>query len=96
MVTLEYRLHELQDAAQRRALIDDMIEHYKADSQLVAFLCAVDDALSAAEEEYSEDMQELRQQVRDLQNECADLDTTADELRVDVAYWQEQASRDSI
>ena len=91
MIALQYRLHELYDDKTRRALIDDMIDHYAADPDLVAFLRAVDGAVGAASEEAQEEMQRLEEEIECLKDERNDLETTVAELRSDLDYWQERA-----
>lgn len=91
MIALQYRLHELYDDKTRRALIDDMIDHYAADSDLVAFLRAADAAIGATSEEAQEDIKRLEEEVECLKDERNDLETTVAELRDDLEYWQGRA-----
>ena len=98
MIALQYRLHELYDDKTRRALIDDMLTHYAADPDLVAFLRAVDGAISAANEELQEELKDeiegLKDEIEGLKDERNDLETTVAELRTDLEYWKERAADD--
>jgi cell division protein FtsB len=94
MIALQYRLHELYDDKTRRALIDDMLTHYAADADLVAFLRAVGGAVGAASEESQEEMQRLEEEIECLTDERNDLETTVAELRTDLEYWKERAADD--
>jgi predicted nuclease with TOPRIM domain len=91
MIALQYRLHELYDDKTRRALIDDMLTHYAADSDLVAFLRAADAAIGAASDDAQEDIKRLEEEVSCLKDERNDLETTVAELRDDLEYWQGRA-----
>lgn len=94
MIALQYRLHELYDDKTRRALIDDMLTHYAADADLVAFLRAVDGAVGAASEESQEEMQRMEDEAEYLQDEIYALEATVAELRTDLEYWKERAADD--
>lgn len=94
MIALQYRLHELHDHGQRRALIDDMIDHYAADPDLVAFLRAADAAIGATSEEAQEEIKRLEEDIECLIDERNDLETTVAELRTDLEYWKERAADD--
>lgn len=94
MIALQYRLHELYDDKTRRALIDVMIDHYAADSDLVAFLRAADAAIGAASDDAQEDIKRLEEEVECLKDERNDLETTVSELRTDLEYWKERAADD--
>lgn len=94
MIALQYRLHELYDDKTRRALIDAMIDHYAADSDLVAFLRAADAAIGAASDDAQEDIKRLEEEVECLKDERNDLETTVSELRTDLEYWKERAADD--
>lgn len=94
MIALQYRLHELYDDKTRRALIDDMIDHYAADPDLVAFLRAADAAIGATSDDAQEEMQRLEEEVECLKDERNDLETTVAELRTDLEYWKERAADD--
>lgn len=94
MIALQYRLHELYDDKTRRALIDDMIDHYAADPDLVAFLRAADAAIGATSDDAQEEMQRLEEEVECLKDERNDLETTVSELRTDLEYWKERAADD--
>ena len=94
MIALQYRLHELYDDKTRRALIDDMLTHYAADPDLVAFLSAVDGAVGAASEEPQEDIKRMEDEAEYLQDEIYALEATVAELRSDLEYWKERAADD--
>ena len=94
MIALQYRLHELYDDKTRRALIDDMLTHYAADPDLVAFLCAVDGAVGAASEESQEDIKTMEDEAEYLQDEIYALEATVTKLRTDLEYWKERAADD--
>lgn len=94
MIALQYRLHELYDDKTRRALIDDMIDHYAADADLVAFLRAADAAIGATSDDAQEDIKRLEEEVECLKDERNDLETTVAELRTDLEYWKERAADD--
>ena len=94
MIALEYRLHELHDRGQRRALIDDMLTHYAADPDLVAFLRAADAAIGATSEESQEDIKRMEDEAEYLQDEIYALEATVAELRADLEYWKERAADD--
>lgn len=94
MIALQYRLHELYDDKTRRALIDDMIDHYAADPDLVAFLRAADAAIGATSDDAQEDIKRLEEEVECLKDERNDLETTVAELRTDLEYWKERAADD--
>lgn len=94
MIALKYRLHELYDDKTRRALIDDMLTHYAADPDLVAFLRAADAAIGATSDDAQEEMQRLEEEVECLKDERNDLETTVSELRTDLEYWKERAADD--
>ena len=94
MIALQYRLHELYDDKTRRALIDDMLTHYAADPDLVAFLRAADAAIGATSDDAQEEMQRLEEEVECLKDERNDLETTVSELRTDLEYWKERAADD--
>lgn len=94
MIALQYRLHELHDDKTRRALIDDMLTHYAADPDLVAFLRAVDGAVGAASDEAQEEIKRLEEDIECLIDERNDLETTVAELRTDLEYWKERAADD--
>lgn len=94
MIALQYRLHELHDHGQRRALIDQMIDHYAADPDLVAFLRAADAAIGATSDDAQEDIKRLEEEVECLKDERNDLETTVSELRTDLEYWKERAADD--
>ena len=94
MIALQYRLHELYDDKTRRALIDQMIDHYAADADLVAFLRAVDNAVGAASEEAQEEIDELRSELSGAQDEMNAMEITIDELRSDLDYWKGRAAHD--
>lgn len=94
MIALQYRLHELYDDKTRRALIDDMIDHYAADPDLVAFLRAADAAIGATSDDAQEEMQKLEEEIECLKDERNDLETTVSELRTDLEYWKERAADD--
>ena len=88
MQWLEYRLLELYDDGQRRALFADMADAYP---DLRAFLAAVDDALKAEHDEAVEECRRLEDVIDDLQEDLAAAEAANDELRADVEYWKEQA-----
>lgn len=90
MIALQYRLHELYDDRMRRALIDQMIDHYAADADLVAFLRAVDDAVGAPSEEAQEDIKRLEEDYDYLQDKLADLEEEIDELRSELSGAQDE------
>ncbi len=94
MIALQYRLHELHDDKTRRALIDDMLTHYAADPDLVAFLRAIDGAVGAASDEAQEEIKRLEEDIECLIDERNDLETTVAELRTDLEYWKERAADD--
>jgi len=94
MIALQYRLHELHDDKTRRALIDDMLTHYAADPDLVAFLRAVDGAVGAVSEESQEDIKRMEDEAEYLQDEIYALEATVAELRTDLEYWKERAADD--
>lgn len=94
MIALQYRLTELYDDKTRRALIDDMLTHYAADPDLVAFLRAVDGAVGAASEESQEDIKRMEDEAEYLQDEIYALEATVAELRTDLEYWKERAADD--
>ena len=94
MIALQYRLHELYDDKTRRALIDDMLTHYAADPDLVAFLRAIDGAVGAASDEAQEEIKRLEEDIECLIDERDDLETTVAELRTDLEYWKERAADD--
>ena len=94
MIALKYRLHELHDHGQRRALIDDMLTHYAADPDLVAFLRAADAAIGAASDDAQEEIKRLEEDIECLIDERNDLETTVAELRTDLEYWKERAADD--
>ena len=94
MIALQYRLHELHDHGQRRALIDDMLTHYAADPDLVAFLRAADAAIGATSDDAQEDIKRLEEENECLKDELNDLETTVSELRTDLEYWKERAADD--
>jgi hypothetical protein len=94
MIALQYRLHELYDDKTRRALIDDMLTHYAADPDLVAFLRAVDGAVGAASDDAQEDIKRLEDEAEYLQDEIYALEATVAELRTDLEYWKERAADD--
>jgi len=94
MIALQYRLNELYDDKTRRALIDDMLTHYAADPDLVAFLRAVDNAVGAASEEAQEEIQRLEDEAEYLKDEVYALEATVSELRTDLEYWKERAADD--
>lgn len=94
MIALQYRLHELYDDKTRRALIDDMMTHYAADPDLVAFLRAADAAIGATSDDAQEEMQRLEEEIECLIDERDDLETTVSELRTDLEYWKERAADD--
>ena len=94
MIALQYRLHELHDDKTRRALIDDMLTHYAADPDLVAFLRAVDGAIGAASDDAQEDIKRMEDEAEYLQDEIYALEATVAELRTDLDYWKERAADD--
>lgn len=94
MIALQYRLHELYDDKTRRALIDDMLTHYAADPDLVAFLRAVDNAVGAASDDAQEEIDELRAELSGAQDEMNAMEITIDELRADLDYWKGRAAHD--
>ena len=94
MIALQYRLDELYDDKTRRALIDDMLTHYAADPDLVAFLRAADAAIGATSDDAQEEMQRLEEEIECLKDERNDLETTVAELRTDLEYWKERAADD--
>ncbi len=94
MIALQYRLDELYDDKTRRALIDDMLTHYAADPDLVAFLRAIDGAVGAASDEAQEEIKRLEEDIECLIDERNDLETTVAELRTDLEYWKERAADD--
>lgn len=94
MIALQYRLHELHDHGQRRALIDAMIDHYAADPDLVAFLRAADAAIGATSDDAQEGIKRLEDEAEYLQDEIYALEATVAELRTDLEYWKERAVDD--
>ena len=90
MIALQYRLHELYDDRMRRALIDQMIDHYAADPDLVAFLRAVDNAVGAPSEEAQEDIKRLEEDYDYLQDKLADLEEEARKLRAELSDAQDE------
>lgn len=94
MIALQYRLHELYDDKTRRALIDDMLTHYAADPDLVAFLRAADAAIGATSDDAQEEIDELRAELSGAQDEMNAMEITIDELRADLDYWKGRAAHD--
>lgn len=91
MIGLEYRLDELHDEAQRRALIDDILAHYADDYGLGAFLRAVETAIGEASDTARAYIKELEDKVADLEDEVSGLCDSVAELRSDADYWRERA-----
>ena len=90
MIALQYRLHELYDDKTRRALIDDMLTHYAADPDLVAFLRAVDNAVGAASEEAQKEMDQLSDEIGSLHDQLSDLEEEARKLRSELSDAQDE------
>lgn len=90
MIALQYRLHELYDDKTRRALIDQMIDHYAADADLVAFLRAADAAIGATSEEAQEEMDQLSDEIGSLHDQLADLEEEARKLREELSDAQDE------
>jgi ADP-heptose:LPS heptosyltransferase len=88
MQWLEYRLNEIYDNAQRRALFSDLADAYP---DLRAFFAAVDGALEAEHDDAVKECEYLQSVVEDLEEDLAQAQAANDELRADVEYWKEQA-----
>jgi FtsZ-binding cell division protein ZapB len=87
---LEYRLMEIHDRAQRRALFDDLAADYP---DLRSLLTAINTAMDATDAATQEEIDELKDEVRYLQDDLEDERRTNEELRDDVDYWKAQAGK---
>lgn len=88
MLWLEYRLNEIYATGPRRALFADMAD---AMPDLRAFLDAVHVALEEGDNELRDELEDVRRQLEDAQEDYYAADAANDDLRADVAYWKEQA-----
>jgi chromosome segregation ATPase len=87
---LEYRLMEIHDRAQRRALFDDLAADYP---DLRSFLTVIDAAMDETDAAAQEEIDSLKNEVRSLEDDLEDERRTNEELRDDVDYWKAQAGK---
>lgn len=96
MTLLTYRVDDLHDEAQRRALFRDMLDAFTdhhAAAFMARFLDAVDGALLERDATAKEDVQALREEIRGLADDLAAEREANDELRSDVHYYREELDR---
>lgn len=92
LTLFNYRLPELHDAAQRRALFDDMAAHFNH-PVMTNFLAAVDSALREAEADTLDEIAALKEERDGLQEDLAAAREANDELRYDVNYYREELEK---
>lgn len=89
---LDYRLPELHDDAQRRALFSDLAAHFDHPA-MTNFLTAVDSALREAEADTLAEIAALKEEREGLQEDLAAAQEANDELRYDVNYYREELEK---
>jgi hypothetical protein len=87
MNILPYRLSEIYDDKDRKALFEDVIAHY-SDPDLTALLWAIDGAM----QEDPAATADLKDEIRTLKSELEDMAAALEEQREDAAYWGSQAA----
>ena len=88
MLFLTYRLEELSDAGQRRALFADMDAHFE-DPALAAFLDRVDGLLIEGSDELAAKIEEQEEAIESLTEDKAALEAANEELMSDRDYYKE-------
>jgi hypothetical protein len=86
MNILPYRLSEIHDDKDRKALFEDVIAHF-GDPNLTALLWAIDGAMQADPETISD----LKDEIATLESELEDMAASLEGQREDAAYWRSQA-----
>jgi hypothetical protein len=86
MNILPYRLSEIYDDKDRKALFEDVISNFN-DPNLTALLWAIDGAMTADPETIAD----LNDEIRTLKSELEDMAAALEEQREDAAYWRSQA-----
>ena len=89
---LPYRLSELYDTAQRRALFSDLAAHF-GNPVMRDFLAAVDAAISEVEADIQEELDKLKTEIDGLQDDLEAEKAANDELRYDVNYYRQEAEK---
>lgn len=87
MNILPYRLSEIYDAKERKALFEDVIHHI-GDPSLTALLWAIDEAMLAD----PADIADLQSKIAVLEEQAEDMAAALEEQREDATYWRDQAS----
>ena len=88
MLLLTYRLHELEDAGQRRALFDDMTAHFE-DAPFGRFLDRIDALLIEGNDELRHRIEEQEEAIESLTEDKAALEAANEELMSDRDYYKE-------
>lgn len=86
MNILPYRLSEIHDDKDRKALFEDVIAHFN-DPNLTALLWAIDGAMTGDPETIAD----LKEEILCLTGEVRDMEEALQEQRDDAAYWRSQA-----
>ena len=92
LTLFNYRLPELHDAAQRRALFADLAAHFNH-PVMARFLDMVDGALTLADEDVQAEIESLKDEIAGLQEDLAAEREANDELRYDVNYYREELEK---
>ena len=88
MLFLTYRLEELSDAGQRRALFADMNAHFE-DPALATFLDRVDGLLIEGSDELAAKIEEQEEAIESLTEDKTALEAANEELMSDRDYYKE-------
>lgn len=89
---LPYRLSELYDTAKRRALFSDLADHF-GHPVMRDFLAAVDAAISTTDEDQQSEIDDLKAEIEELQEDLEAERAANNELRYDVNYYQQEAEK---